>query len=496
MSCLSLIQEVQALTCSKNGTRVYYINGILSENIQSELDQLEKITTKLEAIKNKIDDSGKTYYELIHNPSHNILNDIAELYGQDHFARTGDLNGYSDFLQNVYSRIKKASKPKLKYFFNRGYYATLSRKAKRLRAQKFLNKGEIIAKSSDELIKISEKLVGDVRKTFEQSIIKKEKSIYIAHSQGNTALKEAIIRASSSYDQERHLKKFSGVYHLASPVKNLSDNFTNVRSTLYSNDWIVNIANHVYPELQKSSPTHVLGHYGNGMQSSTEFDEFNHSLSSYISENVFDSNGKSMDIVFKANVTGIADELANNCEPKISVTDVQCHVFPDGKTYSRFDFKFKTEDDSRNLKLATAINSDTPDEPVLSNSYWSEGSHVNVKLVDENGIESNEVSILNPCPKLQEVSAKVFCRGDTAVAEITSYSSSKDANSYALQKFPNGDYSDFAYGPGNGTWQVSNLDIWNEYYQGTVKFYVGVASFDQDNQKMKIAGPYDIPKCD
>lgn len=231
--------------CSKNGTIVFYVNGVLAKN-NFEVDRDKRLIDSLfrgqEAL---LDKQGKVGFKVIFNPSNGVYNDIAELYAEDYFYRTGRDDGFKVFRDNIELKLEQAKNPsRLKKIFNWKYLKQLKLKVEKLKALAKEREYLSSPNSIDRLKKINASVVNQIVAQMDDSVRDEKKVLLIGHSQGNAALKEAIKRTSfNSSEYQNFVKKYVGVFHIASPVQNISNEVTSVRSFLLSNDWIVNLAN-------------------------------------------------------------------------------------------------------------------------------------------------------------------------------------------------------------------------------------------------------------
>jgi len=192
-----------------------------------------------------------------------------------------------------------------------------------------------------------------------------------------------------------------GVFHVASPVQNVSSEVTNVRSLLLSNDWIVNLANYIFPEFNQSPSTHELISTSLN-QSYSEFDEFNHMFSTtYVNPNIKarslnDFSIKTMDTVFKETLSDLATDLKNNCFDFDLESSITGNVETGFKDYGEFPYKGKV---NFSLKLSDAFeltdsvvlyrtDTNEPLTPNFSITFSSGGTYtLPLKLVRLNGGE-------------------------------------------------------------------------------------------------------------
>lgn len=319
-SIFSIVSFTKEVSCSKHGTNVYYINGVLSKRFDEVSQDTSRIGEIYKNNLNLLDSQSNVSFIPIYNPSNGPINDIAELYAEDYYYRTGKDDGFSVFMQIYQSKLYQAANPSmLKKITQGGYLKQLKLKAERLKAMAAERKYSTSAMAVDQLKKINADVVNSVVSKMDDSIRASKKTLFVGHSQGNAVIKEAFKRTSTnSVDYQSYLKKFIGVFHVASPVQNLPSGTTNVRSFLLSNDWIVNLANYVFPEFSQSSATHLLIS-SNVSESSPDFDEFNHLFSNvYLTPNASaksfsDNSVKDMRTIFKERLADLATDLADNC---------------------------------------------------------------------------------------------------------------------------------------------------------------------------------------
>lgn len=160
---VSLSLFAKDLTCSKNGTSVFYINGVLAKSEYEIAEDKTLIDLLYKNEKGLLDKQGAVNFNYIYNPSNGVLNDIAELYAEDYFYRTGKNDGFKVFRENIIFKLKQAQSPsRLKKLFNWKYLKQLELKSERILA---------LAKERDYLLHSPEKL-GEVNANIVNKVIK------------------------------------------------------------------------------------------------------------------------------------------------------------------------------------------------------------------------------------------------------------------------------------------------------------------------------------
>ena len=328
--------SAKPLSCSANGTDVYYINGVLTNKDKNSKDTAA--TGALFDLKKEQLDSGKNIkFTGIYNPSFGLINDVAELFSQAYFAKTGKDDGKAIF--NLVRNMPETAGTATSAFDPTGLgnvlgifgysntinFATLIKEAK----EDFITASIRSLASTDTVLKEKDAVVKSVATNYTLSKNANRKILFVAHSQGNAVLEAALKKLPMSQQTEiDYMSKFMGVYHVASPVPPLVSpyNSRNIRS---EQDKIIAAAKifsaTLPPEFQITvAPiTHSVT-----SRSLSSPDDWGHLFAdTYISSGVFirplNSNATpvAMSENFVTTLSDLATDLQDNClMPVIGIT--------------------------------------------------------------------------------------------------------------------------------------------------------------------------------
>lgn len=343
------------LSCSANGTNVFYVNGVLTRQ-QTSIDIERLLQQKIfpeKTASSKLDKQSKVKIKAIWNPSFGIINDGAELFTQMHRIKTGADSG--TYFYSLYSAsadmtnlIASIASPAY-YFVSTGSkllgydlspnYRSLISIAKESEEEAKKKAQANPAKLYEENIKLN----NGIAKLYSDSIKSNQKVIFIAHSQGNAALESGVrtllsnSKSTLEYnDTNNYLKKFSAFMHVASPVApinqlggytNNNENFSfKTDSMLFDVDKVISLASTIDFGIPPAQVTHKV------MADSILEDPNGHGISEiYLSDKlrvvpVVNTPSTILQIpkeIFQDKVFNLATRLENNCaEIKINITPI------------------------------------------------------------------------------------------------------------------------------------------------------------------------------
>ncbi len=125
-----LISYANSLSCSQNGTDVYYVNGVLTNADKNKIDK-DAIKRLFRAKENQLDSgpliSGRSPVNFIgvFNPSFGLINDVAELFSEAYYIKTGSKSNAKAIYNAVKNTPDTTIADQTKYDPN-GYFAKLN----------------------------------------------------------------------------------------------------------------------------------------------------------------------------------------------------------------------------------------------------------------------------------------------------------------------------------------------------------------------------------
>ena len=215
------------MQCSANGTDVYYINGVLTNKTKNKSDA-DAIGELFKFKKEQLDLKKNVNFIGIHNPSFGLINDVAELFSQAYYAKTGKNDGKVIFnlIQNMPDALTEAVTgldpnnlgTTLGMFGIKtpSNFATLKFSAK----ENFQTALERSLASTETLLAEKDVVINSIANGVIKSKKGNRKILFVAHSQGNAALNAAIkkLTVANAQGEVEYMQKYMGAYHVASPV--------------------------------------------------------------------------------------------------------------------------------------------------------------------------------------------------------------------------------------------------------------------------------------
>lgn len=442
----------KSLSCSANGTDVYYINGVLT-NQKKNNDDKEAIKTLFNGKENQLDSgpliAGKppAKFTGIFNPSFGLVNDAAELFAQAYYAKTGsDQNAKAIFnlVKNVPDELVNVAKAYDPTGFTSamqmlGFSKTLNLSTLKFIAEESAQTAlEKNLASTESLINGkngSAQVVESIYTHAKESKDAGRKILFVAHSQGNAVLNAGIKKIEQNDStQVDYMKKYMGAFHVASPVPPL--NLYKSRNIRSDHDKVIAAAeifsrNAIPQEFQISPPrpTHSV-------TSSTSTDDTGHFFyDTYLSDKVFvrpvgtTATPVKMSDVFTNTLSDLATDLEDNCATpsiQLSSTEINAPVAPstDWKIKESFDeatfvhFKTKDLNDTDTIKttrfLVSYLDADLMIASGLSNPVYTpeieykEGDSIPVPTINKSiNYQSVKVTAITKNGKKASVTFKV-----------------------------------------------------------------------------------------
>jgi hypothetical protein len=394
------------LSCSQNGTSVFYINGVLTPlkaGLLSsvEIDKIVKASNPSVGIK-KIDKTKVDVVKLIHNSSGGPLADILELYNQatQNLSQSTKLDFYKkqlaekmnlfkkrrDVSSEEFDRLSKTSNEALELIFSEND----KNKPKNVEELSKTDYYAMVASLDKALSNLLEFAVSDEEVT--SSIIShlkeardnNKKIITIAHSQGNTALNASLVlfrNRPENFNGINSLDRFDrtfGILHVASPTPYMGVSPSHGRRIRLNKDLIITGAGLILPnspmpanfkyERYRDDTTafsidyiaDAVSSYFRGYTEGTLFHGMN---DMYLNDKVLASNIDypereiaSMREIFTENLIEVAESLEDNCMTPIvklsssHVTEQNGKMIVDGFAGNGRAISLKVED------VAGAVN--------------------------------------------------------------------------------------------------------------------------------------------
>jgi hypothetical protein len=236
------------LSCSANGTKIFYINGI---DVQTQLENgvsANIVDRKVQAYKNQIDkNSNLPTVEGVYNYSTGLFEDMRKLREQllldadgsvtsdkrrKHFEELikSELNlsesmSWQSLSIDERNKLDETLKRSLDYIYNTGDKDSLKYDDGNFTQLKLFKELAAFRKGVADLVAIAasdRQVVSQVKKKITDSILtKNQKVIFVAHSQGNEALRTSYYELrndlSSNPSDLAKLDSIFGTLHVASP---------------------------------------------------------------------------------------------------------------------------------------------------------------------------------------------------------------------------------------------------------------------------------------
>ena len=369
------------LSCSQNGAKVFYINGILTAESKNKEDtevvfEIFDKSNELNKLDSNVGPLKKTDFIGIHNPTFGIINDAAELFAQQYYIK----NGNNKNAQAVFYAMRRAPdlfiKTASKFIPNPivsslvgaiPLTATINYASMHLIAQEASQKAfENSLRDVDDLLIENDKLITSTKKIFNEARLQRKKMLLVAHSQGNAVL-QATLKNIEMTDPvlDEYIKKYSGVMHVASPVIPKQEYKNN--SIRYSGDLVIGplgFLDNILP-LPPAPLTHKIIKKAGDISGHLFFDTY---LSNIIQvRKIAGGEPEPSRQVFKDNMINLAEKIDDNCDaPNIKIEVAGAVVDPNDSLI--FNYKLNTFFENK-----TSINfkdlNDTDDSTVFEVSY-------------------------------------------------------------------------------------------------------------------------------
>lgn len=395
---ISISSSAKDLQCSARGTDVYYLNGVLTSDLNNKIDT-NAIKELFKARENRLD-SGPLIAERspvafigIHNPSFGFINDTAELFAQAYYIKTGSDSNAKAIYNAIKNTPEAIEQDKAKYDPD-GYFSMLNSFGlgniiNRKTLMKVVKESENIAlkkslASLDVLLRENSIVRHNVSVSIANSQYKKRKILFVAHSQGNALLQAGIKERTLRLVQEdtEYMEKYMGVFHVASPITPLSAPFKskNIRTMQDQIIWSVSLLNGL------PSPVAEVTHE---VTSETVLDNSGHFFGdTYISPAVYArpintlSISTKMSDIFVSTLSDLAMELEDNCElPNIHISSSE--LTPISNLPNTFHVKGYAS-------MARAISIAASDSNDTDNAKSTQFSWEYLEFVPENHLIGNE----------------------------------------------------------------------------------------------------------
>lgn len=380
------------LSCSQNGTRLYYINGITTTPTEAESTASLINDEIVIPNKDKIDKKGVVEVKTIYNSTRGMIEDIFEMYHEA--MRTKSDNEQKVYYKEILS--EKLAVISSKYPVGSAEYLKIEKDANEAYEYIYSDKNKEKISDTDEeknvkkleMQKVIAQLFADLRAMFEataadanvtnaikmnlrNSYDKHEKIITVSHSQGNEALRSSLVdfkRENASIEND--FFRYFGVMHMASPSPGLVTSREHARAIKLDRDFVI-LGSTVYMPESPIAPTYKFERselvswvkYIPVVRMAVEFlvaffdNSFYHSMSDiYLSDKVFASkldgtdSSKSMRSIFTQNLIEVAESLEANCMSPViritapDVTEVQGQLIATGYAGENRIIDLKVED--------------------------------------------------------------------------------------------------------------------------------------------------------
>lgn len=346
--------SAKTLSCSANGTDVYYINGVLTNDAKNKTD-----TKAMGALFNsklgQLDLGSNVSFTGIYNPSFGVVNDVAELFSQAYYAKTGKDDGKAIF--NLIQNIPEAVGNIASVFDP----TEVSKAIGMFGYTKTLNLATLVDQANEDWVTAASRSMASTDKLFAEdsvvinsvanAVIKSKKDnrkvLFVAHSQGNAALVAGIKKLQLYNDpgEVDYMKRFMGVYHVASPVSPLSSNDFKQRNIRSEQDKVISAAqffSNLLPIPEYRITTAPVTHkvtFNGGSDITGHFFHDTYLSDKIVIEPVKVTNPKAviMSNNFVDTLSDLATALADNCydfDLISSTTDTSGYQIPGGGSIS------------------------------------------------------------------------------------------------------------------------------------------------------------------
>ncbi|QDK43038.1 hypothetical protein DOM21_16565 [Bacteriovorax stolpii] len=361
-------EAIAGLSCSQNGTTVYYVNGVNVKYDEGEKDTDYLNGNFVNSEKNRIDFQSIVETKFIYNSSRGLLNDVKEIYYQATRNLSGEQRKYfyrrkleklieksykdesSDLADTEKKKLEEMSKEAFSLIMKRDQLQEpiSSKEFSELEITKMISKIDYEIAELLRTATADTEVVESIKNRLKEAFSLRKKIITIAHSQGNEALRSAIyelrseMSGSQSLNQLYEFDRIFGIVHVASPSPVLAISSGKARAIKLNRDFVIRPAGILLPEnpiepnyIYESSNLSGVGDWPI-VGSIAEFftatfgGNLYHGMSYiYLSEKVNASEVgnptkiDTMSNIFKNNLIEVAQTLEDNCsEPVIKITSV------------------------------------------------------------------------------------------------------------------------------------------------------------------------------